>query len=521
MTEASEGTEVVHRKKPGAIVTALKRVLVKYHQHRASKEADLNFYAVTLDYKNQELPLADLFSGLLCNEQLKWQTLLLVFAVYNMFYVPFTLFVSRGQYDRTPSLESMLEVFEKVGDVVFLFEVFFNFYLPYEEEGVQINVHTLVREKYLKGWFILDVTGALPLELPVAILYGNSQTTRWLRVNKLVRFFRLNFYWERMEKNLLTVNPALIRLGKFIFLFILVAHWVACLWLEFVRLEGLRAQKWLGVHDFEDVAIWTVWDRYCQAFNWALATMVGYGGTIPQTATESVFSFVVVVVGVVMYVVVIGTVGTIVLNLDSAENSHREKIENMNEFFRLKHLPASVVAKVHAYFDFMWRSRQGIDAVTTVNALPQYLKTDIAMYLCRDLVVKVSFFYGLSDHFFRQLVVQLTPLVCVPCTEVVVSGETGKEMYFIRKGSLDVTATHAMEDGTLQERLVCVLKEGQHFGELALLCKSKRTMTVRTREFCDLMVLTAVDFRVCIFSQYFCHRVYCTTGAVVGESRGC
>eukprot|EP01064_Diplonema_japonicum_P009203 TRINITY_DN1667_c1_g2_i1.p1 TRINITY_DN1667_c1_g2~~TRINITY_DN1667_c1_g2_i1.p1 ORF type:complete len:576 (+),score=135.60 TRINITY_DN1667_c1_g2_i1:94-1821(+) len=478
-----------------------RKALVMYHNSKA-QEVDLGFYARTVDYKRPDLDLADLFSGFLCKEQVKWQTILLLFAVYNMFAAPFAVFVARGAWPSYKLAEILLATFEYAGDTLFILEVLFNFYLPFEEEGVQVNIHTLIRQKYLRGWFTIDVVGALPLDLFFLLAEGNSQETRLLRLNKLVRFFRLNFYWGRMEKNLTDINPSLIRLGKFVFLFFLTAHWIACLWLEVIRLEGWsQASKWVGLNDFNNEVLWSMWDKYFQAYYWALVTMVGYGGTVPHTAIESLFSFIVVSVGVVMYVVVIGTVGSIVLNLDTIENGYRQKIEHINEFFHLRAVPPKLSNKVRSYYDFMWRSRQGIDSVATVNDLPQYLKIEISSFICKDMMAKVPLFEGANEQFFRQLAIVLRPLVCLPNTRVVTKGEMGKEMYFISKGSLEVIIDFPLEDGTLIEKTVCTLKEGQHFGEIALLCRSKRSATIRTREFCDLFMLKAEDFRLLMLAN--------------------
>eukprot|EP01059_Diplonema_ambulator_P005515 TRINITY_DN15267_c0_g1_i1.p1 TRINITY_DN15267_c0_g1~~TRINITY_DN15267_c0_g1_i1.p1 ORF type:complete len:566 (+),score=172.75 TRINITY_DN15267_c0_g1_i1:77-1774(+) len=473
----------------------LRKLLILYHN--SQQEVDLKFYARTVDYKKPDLPLADLISGFLCKEQTKWQTLLLLFAVYNVFGGPFAISVGRGSWPSSYKLVVLVSTFEAIGDTLFIFEVMFNFFLPFEEEGVQVNIHHLIRKKYLRGWFCIDVIGALPLDLPYFVVAGNTPTTRLLRLNKLVRFFRLNFYWGRMEKNLTNINPSLIRLGKFVFLFVLSAHWIACLYLEVIRLEGWeQAQKWVGVEDFLVDSTWSMWDKYFQAYYWALVTMVGYGGSVPRTATEALFSFIVVSVGVVMYVVVIGTVGSIVLNLDTMENAYRQKMEHINEFFRLRSVPPNIADKVRLYHDFMWRSRQGIDSVATVNDLPQYLRIEVSSYVLKDMMAKVPLFEGAGEHFFRQLAIVLRPLVCLPNTLVVIKGEMGKEMYFISKGSLDVIIDFTYEDGTVGEKTVCTLREGQHFGEIALLCRSKRSATIRAREFCDLFILKAEDFRL-------------------------
>ena len=483
---------------------SFKRLLVRYHSNKSAKEVDLEFYAVTLDFglKGNELATSDLFSGFLCKEQVKWQTLLLMFAVYNMFAVPFSISVSRGDWPSSTEAKVILQVIEIVGDILFLFEVLFNFYLPFEEEGVQINIHKLIHKKYVKGWLAVDIIGAIPADLIYLMITQDSTTATVLRLNKLVRFFRLNFYWGRMERNLLNINPSLIRLGKFIFLFILAAHWIACLWLEVIRVESWDiAVRWVGLHSFEDLDKWGVWNRYFQAFYWALVTMVGYGGTVPHSALESIFSFAVVSVGVVMYVVVIGTVGTIAVNLDAAASAYGQKIENVNAFFRLRNVPHLLAQKIRNYHGFMWRSRQGIDAVATINDLPQYLRVEIATFVCRDMMTKVPLFKDADAQFFRQLAASLKPLVCLPNTRVVTKGEMGKEMYFISKGSLAVLIEYETETGEIAEKSVCTLEEGQHFGEIALLCKSKRSATIQTNEFCDLFVLKQEDFRLLLWDN--------------------
>ncbi|KAJ9457245.1 hypothetical protein DIPPA_02976 [Diplonema papillatum] len=470
-----------------------KGLLLKYHRHKTSNEVDLEFYAVTLDFKNPNLSLADLFSGFLCKEQVKWQAILLFLAVFNVFVIPYQMAI-RGTTGAA-GVEVLLTVLEIIGDVLFLLEVFVNFYLPFEEEGVQINIHKLIFHKYVGSWLVPDLVGAVPLQYLQFFVAGLSDKGAYLRVNKLVRFFRLNFYWGRMEKNLLHMNPSLIRLGKFIFLFILTAHWIACGWLEVARTGAEdNTQKWIGLHDFQDSDIWTDSDRYYHAFYWSLVTMVGYGGTVPQTSMQSAYSVAVVGIGVVMYVGVIGSVGTIVLNLDTAEMNHQQKLESINEFFRLRHVPPDLANKVRTYHDFMWRSRQGVDAIATVNDLPQYLRMEISSYVCKDMMSKVPLFQGADELFLRQLAASLRPLVCLPNTIVVTKGEMGKEMYFISKGSLEVLIEYETDDGNIAQKAVCVLKEGQHFGEIALLCRSKRSASIRTREYCDLFVLKAEDF---------------------------
>eukprot|EP00755_Sulcionema_specki_P033986 Sspe_Gene.101988::Locus_76680_Transcript_1_1_Confidence_1.000_Length_2044::g.101988::m.101988 len=485
----------------GKLKRILRHLLVTYHRRKTQQEVDLSFYARIIDYKDPKCSVSDLFSAFLCKEQVKWQTLLLLYAVYNVFAVPFAITFSRNVWPATQASILFLQIVELIGDGLFILEVLFNFFLPFEEDGVQVNIHSEIRGRYIKGWFCIDVLGALPIDLIAFILQGNSPLARLLRLNKLLRFFRLNFYWGRMEKNLMNLNPSLIRLWKFVFLFVLSAHWVACLWMQVVRAEGESSRKWVGLHEFGNEELWDMWNSYFQAFYWALVTMVGYGGTIPQRFPESAFSVFVVCVGVVLYVSVIGAVGSIMLDLDASGNEHRRKVENMNEFLKMKKVPKTLSNRVRSYYDFMWRSRQGIDSEATMNDLPNYLKIEVALHICKDMISTVPLFRGADEQFIREVVSRLRPLVCLPNTQIVTKGEMGKEMYFIARGKVAVIIEYEGRNGQTEEKVICELHAGQSFGEIALLCKSKRNATIRACEYCDLFILMADDFRALIMDN--------------------
>jgi CRP-like cAMP-binding protein len=74
-------------------------------------------------------------------------------------------------------------------------------------------------------------------------------------------------------------------------------------------------------------------------------------------------------------------------------------------------------------------------------------------------------------------------------TTIVRQGEAGEECYFLRTGSVAITA--AGKDGT--ERQLATLGAGSLFGEAALLTEAPRNSTVRASEPCELLVLQRGD----------------------------
>jgi CRP-like cAMP-binding protein len=80
----------------------------------------------------------------------------------------------------------------------------------------------------------------------------------------------------------------------------------------------------------------------------------------------------------------------------------------------------------------------------------------------------------------------LQPQVVSAGETIIQMGDAGAEMYLICRGEVEVL------DG--QGVVKAVMREGDCFGEVALLLSEPRTATVRARTPCDLFVLGRSDF---------------------------
>jgi glucose-6-phosphate 1-dehydrogenase len=69
---------------------------------------------------------------------------------------------------------------------------------------------------------------------------------------------------------------------------------------------------------------------------------------------------------------------------------------------------------------------------------------------------------------------------------IIKAGEQGSEMYLIVRGEVEVLDASGQVKATL--------REGDCFGEVALLLSEPRTATVRAKTSCDLFVLDKADF---------------------------
>jgi glucose-6-phosphate 1-dehydrogenase len=105
----------------------------------------------------------------------------------------------------------------------------------------------------------------------------------------------------------------------------------------------------------------------------------------------------------------------------------------------------------------------------------------------RDVLGRTEFFRNAPAILLNNLMLALQPLAIDTGTNVVERGERRCEMYFVCRGELEAIGASGARIG--------VVREGEFFGEMALLFDQPRAATVRATRPCDLFVLVGEDFR--------------------------
>jgi glucose-6-phosphate 1-dehydrogenase len=102
-----------------------------------------------------------------------------------------------------------------------------------------------------------------------------------------------------------------------------------------------------------------------------------------------------------------------------------------------------------------------------------------------EVLTRSELFKGGDELFLNAVIMALRPAVASAGETIITRGEVGSEMYIICRGEVEVQA----EGGQ-----TFTLKEGDVFGEIALLLSQARTATVKAKKLCDLFVLDRADF---------------------------
>ncbi|MGA2613182.1 MAG: cyclic nucleotide-binding domain-containing protein [Spirochaetia bacterium] len=368
--------------------------------------------------------------------------------------------------------------------VIYLLDIPYTFNQSVKKGLVVYADRRSIARMYLRGWFAVDVVSGLPLSWIFSLIPGSFATEAethigvvlgiivFTKILKMAKISKVSAIFRDIRESL-SVNPSLMRLVTFAFWFVTVVHLMACGWVLIGASEPERP-------DF---------DQYLRGVYWCVTTIatIGYGDYTPNhnSNLQIIYTIGVMVFGVGMYGYIIGNVASLIANLDTARAAYQEKMEEINDFFRTKRVPAGLQSRVRDYYSYLWETQKSVSSVSITEELPHTLSMEILLFLNRTILEKVSLFRNANEIFIREIVQLLRPIVFLPGDYIIRQGEYGDCMYFLSSGDVEVL---------VGDRNVAQLGAGSPFGETALIQGEKRTASVRAISYCDVYKLSKADF---------------------------
>eukprot|EP00002_Diphylleia_rotans_P001080 TRINITY_DN10594_c0_g1_i2.p1 TRINITY_DN10594_c0_g1~~TRINITY_DN10594_c0_g1_i2.p1 ORF type:complete len:1147 (+),score=246.34 TRINITY_DN10594_c0_g1_i2:43-3483(+) len=405
--------------------------------------------------------------------------------VYNIWAVPFQIGFHReiGWSFMPPNY---------FFDLVFIIDIIANFMTSFnDEDGKRVVNPFVIRRNYLAGWFWLDAASSLPLDL--LALYLGIDSIGLLRIPRFIRVSRLLQYANTIEQKL-QLNPSMFRICKLFALFLAFAHTFACIW--FVVPDVIDSDlDWRSAEGITTAGLFT---KYITCLYFATTTLctVGFGDITAVTDGEKQFMIIVMLMGSAMYSTVFGSMVTLVSSLNADVQANRQKLTNLEDYMNLRDLPSDLRDRIRHYYDIIWNRHKGLNEGQILNQMPYNLRSEVALFLYKDTLLKVNIFQGINNlSFINSIVLMLKPQMALPGEYIIRQDEIGKEMYFIVSGEVDIVANG---------NLVSKLSTGAYFGEISLIFSQKRTASVIAAEYCELLMLTKqnLDDVLDVFPEY-------------------
>lgn len=182
--------------------------------------------------------------------------------------------------------------------------------------------------------------------------------------------------------------------------------------------------------------------KYCFSVYYTLTTMTttGYGDIVAGTNVERTFAATLMVIGSLCVAVIFANVILLIESHDEPNRRLRSKLDDLAEYAKFNELPRHLAEKMQECTKHLWtvsRGAQGVQAA--LASLPGSLREEVLLHLQAGVVQKSAVFRDCGAAFVKAVVVGLDPQVYTDGSAVVLEGDVGREMFFVRSGSVRVS----------------------------------------------------------------------------------
>lgn len=387
-------------------------------------------------------------------------------------------------------------------DLVFVIDVFVNFrcafYVYVRAEKFMVDDPKRMTRKYLKSWFFIDL---LSCGVPFANIENNYvKALAFFKVFRIIKVIRV---LDRLANKLTLVWANVFRMVKILFLFLLLAHFSACLWYYQGREQKLMTgEGWITFFGFDDgqgpVDKDMRIELYLASFYWAIVSLctTGYGDIRATNRSEQVTVCVVLLIGAVLYAFIFGNVTVLLQNLDLSHKRFQARMEISDEFCRIYAIGPELAGRIRQHLEYSFDLTKGFQVDDALTDLPVCMQTEIKMSMFEPVLKQIPFFKDASRGFLRCMVSKVEPFYLMAHEHIFEKGDLSREMFMVQRGSVQVLGE--------SEQVLATLGPGSFFGEIGLFVGGVRTASARAATVCHLYSLGREGFEeVLSFYPYF------------------
>ncbi|RHY29584.1 hypothetical protein DYB32_005028 [Aphanomyces invadans] len=427
-----------------------------------------------------------------------WDMVMLAVVMYYSVAIPMrACFIDLMGAAATNAIVPLWLGVEFAVDGISLVDVYFRFNYFCQVIGGEVSSDLrLIRHHYrTKGNLWCDIAASLPLELIAIALHGPSHDVSIWRVNKLLRLVHVGSLSAK-TRDTITLRfksvawlPQLWSFCDIFAVFLVVGHWVACLWFYVSVASGDASsvfyahlpEAFVSPHAYTSVD--TLQSAYVKSFYYAMTSLssITFGDIFPTSLAQTIATIFIIFVSLTAYGVLTGGFS----EMFEVEFKNRFKFEEQTStvsmFLMHRQFPRHLTIQILEYFRNMWEHSEGVVEAQALASLSSALREDIAVYVKRDLITKVRLFSECDQDFTRAIVSVLQAEFFVAKDVIIREGDYERSMYFIHTGFVLVTNEAKSYE--------VIKQKGEYFGELSLLHNTPRSGSCSAISNCDMFIL--------------------------------
>ena len=351
-------------------------------------------------------------------------------------------------------------------DITYILDVIINFfraYQNYEEHLIRKTKRIILH--YIKTWFILDFTEAIPYYSILKFIEKNiSQNDKshlkldghhfinpklyillLIKIIKAYKMFNKNstikYYSEILSRSETFDDHGDILTTFFITIFIL--NLTTCL---FIFLGINSHSGWIINLDIQDESYLNI---YLTSVYFVIVTIttVGYGDITGKTIPEIGFQIYLLIIGTIAYSFTISYISNYIIKSNKKSMTFEKHLEILQEI-KIHHpnMKNSLYNEIlrNIYNEQLYERK---DKHLLFDCLPYSLKNKLIVEMYKPLIKTLVFFKDIDNSdFIVKVVTSLKPLISVKGDIVIEEGDYIKEIIFVKKGVIGLNICINLED---------------------------------------------------------------------------
>ena len=258
------------------------------------------------------------------------------------------------------------------------------------------------------------------------------------------RMNRLSQYFKAMETNL-DMSISTLQVFKYSMIVFMTSHWIGCIYFYLARIQNFNSSTW--VRKLENMV--PLYDSFLEPsatqyvvclYRGFSSLTVSYASSLPNNASEMLFTFVVMIVQVWQVGVILGAIINYTVERDPIAEAHKKMMDDLQQFTRRKQLPPELTERIYRHFEF--QHRKAIENQSSHIQLPKSLQIKVASSKFRSVIDRCTSrgqaLSGCNTQFLNALLTRLRVVFFMPGEEIFKKGDMARELCFVYRGSCSI-----------------------------------------------------------------------------------
>ena len=386
--------------------------------------------------------------------------LLLIFSLYNVFFIPLKLAEKKYFCKNENNLYIITQIITEILFILDLIISFFRSYYDYEYKKVIIT--SQIVKYYLTNGFFTDLIFGIPSYSINRKLCENknsnyedklSLTTSEILLNillvlKILKIFKIlnhkknkiiELIYEKISDYWL-LEQIIDMLIYFLKIFSIL-HTLICV---HIFLGEQNVPNWMIHIDIQNENLIT---KYISSFYFIIETMttVGYGDIVSISFLEICFQIILLSIGIVSYSFIVTKFGNYIMKKGKEEIELDEKKLQLEQI-RIKYplMPFKLYMKIQDYFIKKAKNKTNIkyEAKQLINDLPEQIRNELSLIVNKDIIDNFIIFKNCKNtDFITKTISCFKQTIFKKETILIKEGQLIENIIFVKDGRLILEAT--------------------------------------------------------------------------------